>query len=166
MVQKIRKQGLKNGLKKDANKVLNQENLPYVLDVLQIKLISRNYNDLLADHFGINKMQKLIIQKYYRPTFWANLEIYIKCCDICLSSKAMKHKPYNDLQLLLILTQWWKDLLIDFVTGLSISTNWKRDNYNLILVIVDWLTKMINYKSIKMTIDALGLLKVIQNLVV
>ena len=32
---------------------------------------------------------------------------------------------------------------MDFITGLSISIDWKRDNYDFILVIVDWLTKMV-----------------------
>ena len=54
---------------------------------------------------------------------------------------------------------------MDFVTSLLISTDWKRDNYNSILVIVDWLTKMIYYKLLKITIDTLGLAKIIINVV-
>ncbi len=42
---------------------------------------------------------------------------------------------------------------MDFVTGLSISTEWKGDSYNSILVIVDRLTKMVNYEPVKVTID-------------
>ena len=50
---------------------------------------------------------------------------------------------------------------MDFVMGLPISTNWKGDSYNLILVIVDQLTKMVYYEPVKVTIDAPGLAKVI-----
>ena len=50
---------------------------------------------------------------------------------------------------------------MDFVTGLPISINWKRDRYNSILVIIDWLTKVVHYKPIKITINAPGLVKVI-----
>ena len=39
-----------------------------------------------------------------------------------------------------------------FVTSLPILINWKRDNYNSILVIVDWLTKMVHYKLVKITL--------------
>ena len=46
--------------------------------------------------------------------------------------------------------------MIDFVTGLPISTDWKRDSYDSILVIVDQLTKMVHYKPVKITINALG----------
>ena len=50
---------------------------------------------------------------------------------------------------------------MDFVTGLPISTNWKGDSYDSILVIVDRLTKMVPYKPVKITINAPGLAKVI-----
>ena len=56
--------------------------------------------------------------------------------------------------------------MIDFVTGLPISTNWKGDSYDSILVIVDRLTKMVYYEPVKVTIDAPGLAKVILDVVV
>ena len=55
---------------------------------------------------------------------------------------------------------------MDFVTRLPISTDWKSENYDSILVIVDWLTKIVHYKSVKVTIDAPGLAKVIIDIVV
>ena len=33
---------------------------------------------------------------------------------------------------------------MDFITGLPILTDWKRDNYDLILVIVDQLIKIVH----------------------
>ena len=41
-----------------------------------------------------------------------------------------------------------------------------KNSYNLILIIVDWLTKMIYYELVKVTIDVLDLVKVIINVVV
>ena len=55
---------------------------------------------------------------------------------------------------------------MDFITGLPISTDWKGDSYDLILVIVDRLTKMVHYKPVKVTIDAPGLAEVIIDVVV
>ena len=55
---------------------------------------------------------------------------------------------------------------MDFVTGLSISINWKRDNHNFILVILDWLIKMVHYKPVKITLDISGVAKVIIDVVV
>lgn len=49
---------------------------------------------------------------------------------------------------------------------LPISADWKEDSYDAILIIVDYLTKMIHYKLIKTTIDATGLAKIIINVVI
>lgn len=55
---------------------------------------------------------------------------------------------------------------MDFVMDLLISTNLKGESYDSILIIVDRLTKMIYYKTIKVTIDILSLAKVIIDMVV
>ncbi len=55
---------------------------------------------------------------------------------------------------------------MDFITGLSVSTNWKGENYDSILVIVDCLTKMVYYELVKVTIDIPGQAEVIINIVV
>ena len=60
----------------------------------------------------------------------------------------------------------WKDFLIDFMTSLTVSINWNRDSYDSILVIVDWLTKMIHYKPVKITFNVAGLAEVIIEVVV
>ena len=55
---------------------------------------------------------------------------------------------------------------MDFVMGLPILTDWKRNSYNSIFVIVNWLTKIVHYKPVKVIINALGLAEVIINVVV
>ena len=55
---------------------------------------------------------------------------------------------------------------MDFVTGLLISTNWNRESYDSILVIVNRLTKMMHYKPVKVTINTLGLAEVILDMIV
>ena len=50
---------------------------------------------------------------------------------------------------------------MDFVTGLPVSTNWKGNTYDSILVIVNRLIKIVHYESVKMTIDAPALAEVI-----
>ena len=65
-----------------------------------------------------------------------------------------------------VLTYWLKDLFIDFVTGLSISTNWKNRSYDFILMIVHYLTKIANYKPVKVTINVPSLAKIIINIII
>ena len=49
--------------------------------------------------------------------------------------------------------------------GLPVLIDWKEDSYDLILVIIDRLTKMVHYKPVKVIIDALRLAKVIIDMV-
>ena len=95
-----------------------------------------------------------------------DVEDYVKGCNVCLASKAVRHKPYGDLQSLPIPTHRWKGLSMDFITGLPIWTDWKGNSYDSILVIVDWLTKMVYYKSVKVIIDAPDFAEVIINVMI
>ena len=150
----------------DIEGVLQYRGLPYIPEIIRSELISRHHDDPLAGHFGIDKTRELIARKYYWPTLRQDVEAYVKGCDVCLASKAVRHKPYGDLQALPIPTHRWKDLSMDFVTGLPVSTDWKGKSYDLILVIVDRLTKMVHYEPVKITIDAPGLAEVIIDVVV
>ena len=55
---------------------------------------------------------------------------------------------------------------MDFVMDLPILTDWKRNSYDSILVIVNRLTKMVHYKLVKVTTNAPGLAEVIIDIVV
>ena len=146
--------------------MLHHQGLSFMPEAIWIKLISRHHNNPLVGHFGTEKTRKLLAWKYYWLTLRHNIEAHVRGCDVCLVSKAVRHKPCGDLQFLLVPTRQWKDLSIDFVTGLPISIDWKRDSYNSILVIVNRLTKIVHYKPVKIIIDILGLVKVIINVVI
>lgn len=57
--QKIRAKMLKKDFKKE-DKVLQHQKLPFLLDVIKIKLINRLHNNLLVDNFSIDKIKELI----------------------------------------------------------------------------------------------------------
>ena len=80
--------------------------------------------------------------------------------------QTVKNKLFSNLQALLIATPWWKKHLMNFVIQLPISINKKGENYNFILVIVNWFIKMIYYIPIKVTFNALGQAKVILNMII
>ena len=67
---------------------------------------------------------------------------------------------------MLVQTYQWKNFSKDFVTGLPILINWKRDSYDSILIIIDWLTKVVYYHLVKITINASGFAKIIIDVVV
>ena len=163
--QKIRPEGLKNSYE-EVDGILHHQGLLFVLEATRTELVSRHHDDPLAGHFGIDKTKDVVSRKYYWSSLREDIEAYVKGCEICLGSKAVRYKPYGDLQSLPVPTHWWKDLSIDFVTGLPISTNWKGESYDSILVIVDRLTKMVYYEPVKVIIDAPGLAEVILDVVV
>ena len=55
---------------------------------------------------------------------------------------------------------------MDFIMGLLVLMGCKDENYDLIIVNVDWLTKIVYYKPVKITINAPGLTKVIIHIVI
>ena len=146
--------------------VLQYQGLPYVPEIICSEVISCHHNDPLAGHFGIDKTRELVGRKYSWPSLKKDIENYVRRCDACLTSKAVRHKLYGDLQSLSVPTHQWKDFSIDFVTGLPLSADWKGDTYDLVLVIIDRLTKMVHYEPVKVTIDAPRLAKVIIDVVV
>ena len=78
--------------------MLQYRGLPYVLEIIYSKVISRHHNDFLARHFGIDKTRELVGRKYYWPSLKKDVENYVRGCDVCLASKAVRHKLYRDLQ--------------------------------------------------------------------
>ena len=89
----------------DIEQVLHFQGFLYIPKVIRSELIGKHYNDPLAGHFGIKKIQELLARKYFWPTLQKNVKAYIKGCHICLPSKAVCNKPYGDLQSLLIPTR-------------------------------------------------------------
>lgn len=82
---------------------------------------------------------------------YQDVEAYRRRYSICLALKIVRHKLYNDLRLLPVYTYYWKDHFINFVISLPILTNWKRDSYDTIFVMVNYLIKMIYYKLVKIS---------------
>ena len=100
--QRIRTEGL-NGYE-ELDRVLYHQELPFVPEAIQTEIISRHYNDPLVGHFNINKTKDLVGRKYYWPSLRRDIEAYVKGCGVCLGSKAVRHKPYGNLQSLPIPT--------------------------------------------------------------
>ena len=103
MTREIRNKGLKEGLE-EIDEVLYCKSRPYLLEIIRTKIISKHHNDSLAGHFGVEKTRELVTQKYYWPTLRDDIEVYVKGCDVCNASKTVRHKPYENLQLLPVLT--------------------------------------------------------------
>ena len=85
-----------NGYKK-IDGVLHYQGLPFVSEIIWIKLISWHHSNLLIRHFGINKTKDFVGQKYYWPGLQVDIEVYVKGCNIYLGSKTVRQKLYGVL---------------------------------------------------------------------
>ena len=66
--------------------------------------------------------------------------------------KPSHHAPYGKLVPLKIPERNWKEILMDFITDLPVS-----HSFNLILVVVDRLTKQVHFVLTHKLLNALGL---------
>ena len=79
---------------------------------------------------------------------------YIQDCKTCNSTKAARHKPYGLLQSLPALNEPWRDITIDFITGVPLSLGVDRKAYDAILVVIECYTKLAKYYPVLKSITA------------
>src|ERR1700761_6071685 len=116
---------------------------------LRTSLIRRNHDDSLAGHGGTAKTTELVSLQYYWPRMRETIKRYVRNCDICQRSKAVRHAPYGMLLPNEVPDQLWKSIAMDFITDLPNS-----DGYDTILVVIDRLTKMSHFIPCTKNLDA------------
>ena len=117
------------------------------------ELIRKHHDDPLSGHFGAQKTLDLIQRKYFWPACAEQVKAYVQTCNVCQRIKVLRHKSYEELSSLPVSEVPWKEISMDFITGLPPS---KRGGvvYDAILVVVDRCTKMAKYLPVTTKIDA------------
>ena len=115
-------------------------NLIYVPEILRTKIISSSHDPPAAGHSGRKKTFELISRDFWWPKVRSTIEQYIRNCDTCARIKPVRHAPFGYLKPLEITQKRWQSISLDFVTGLPISSG-----YNMLLVVVDRLTKIAHF---------------------
>lgn len=96
-----------------------------MIEIIGIWLISSSYDEPPAGPFKIMNTCELVARNCHWATLQHDVQIYVKIYNVCLAFKVICHKRYNNLQLVPVPIHCWKDLSMNFVIDLSISTNWK-----------------------------------------
>jgi len=109
-------------------------------DKLRAELIKQHHDIPTTGHGGTAKTTELIQRKYYWPHMRDLIKKYIKNCDTCQRTKAVRHAPYVLLQPNEVPEKPWKSISMDFITDLP-----KSEGYDAILVVIDRLTKMSHF---------------------
>ena len=123
------------GLLRISNKVYVPEN-PSTLAAL---LICHIHEQPSTGHPWRNCMVRLLSTRFHLKNLAQRVAKYLKNCSVCC--KLARHaSPPLLLRLLPVPDAPWYNISVDFVGPLPVS-----DGYNMIMVIVDWLTKMRHY---------------------
>src|SRR5258708_10635865 len=75
---------------------------------------------------------------------------YTASCTTCACTKSVRHKPYRKLKQLLIPSQPWSSILMDFIEQLPAS-----EDFSTILVVINHLTKQVIFIPSHDTVNAL-----------
>ena len=121
---------------------------------VQAEILLRNHDDPHAGHFGAHKTFELLQHKYFWSRMIEDIKRYVKDCKTCNCTKAARHKPYELLQSLLAPSEPWKDITMNFITGMLPSLRIDRKAYDTILVVVDCYSKLAKYYPVLKTITA------------
>ncbi len=142
----------------NSQEMIEYNELLYVSEDLSIReeLLKHHHDDSLAKHFDADKISELLDCKYYWKSINKDVKKYVNTCDICQRMKMKRHLSYDELRSLLRFTDSWKEITMNFITDLS-SSKWKEVMYDLILVIVDYYTKMTCYLSMKKILTVIKL---------
>jgi hypothetical protein len=108
----------------------------------------------LHGHQGVKKTLERLQEQGYKYKK-KDVEKVIKQCDLCMRTKAQRHKPYGNLQPLPVAQRPWDSITMDFITKLPLSEEPSTGIfYDSIMVIVDRLTKFSYYLPYRESTDA------------
>jgi hypothetical protein len=110
---------------------------------LKLDLIKKIHDQSTSKHSKIRRICKYISKWYYWSQVKQSVKRYIRNGHICKRFKATRDKYSKLLNLLFISDRSWTNIIMNFVIDLSKSKN----EFNVILMIVNRLTKMHHYIS-------------------
>lgn len=107
---------------------------------LRTKLNSNLHGTAIGGHSGILATYQRIKKLFYWPGLKVDVEDFVKQCQVCQQAKHEHHHPVGTLQPLQIPSRAWQELTMDFIEGLP-----KSDNCDVIMMVVDRLTKYAHF---------------------
>ena len=103
-----------------------------------------------------------IKNKYYWHDMTKNISKYVQTYDICQHVKSRYHKQYDEINIIFIFFIFFEIIFMNFIIKL-LSSNWLNKIYDIILIIVDTLTKFSLYVLYIKNIKANDLRKLYYN---
>lgn len=131
------KVALKHDLMKDE--ILYNKTWIEVPDGTSIKtqILKRRKNSKMAGHHSRAKMVSFVCHIFEWLSWTACVNIYVNGCDSCQQVESVIQKLFGKLNTLPVPEGPWTDISDDLITGLQVLKV-----FDIILTVIDWLTKM------------------------
>jgi len=120
--------------------VLFRKGLLWVSENMHTELLQEVHDQSSISHLGNRRIIDLVQRFYYWSGHRATIRRYIRNCHACQRSKAPRDSINGLHHPLSIPQERWKDIAMDFITGLSLS-----EGYNVICTIICRLIKERHY---------------------
>ena len=132
---------------KSLDDVIYYDSKVYILQnsTLCNAVISQYHDDVFTGHFRKLRTAELMRRSYDWPGAVRDVWRYCHDCVKCQKAKPSHHKPYRLLNPLPVSTEPWHTVTMNFITDLPLSSTYESMMWDLILVIVNKLTKMAHY---------------------
>ncbi|KAD5961580.1 hypothetical protein E3N88_13053 [Mikania micrantha] len=114
-------------------------------------LLHEFHTTATGGHSGYYRTYRRLAANLYWPGMTSTVKQFVRECDVCQRCKASTLKPGGLLQPLAIPEAIWEDLSMDFIGGLPMSKG-----FNVILVVVDRLSKYAHFITLKHPYTAKG----------
>jgi hypothetical protein len=114
-------------------------------------IIEQHHDTCIAGHAGRFKTLELISHNYWWPQMSHYIGIYIKTCDLCNRTELQCRRPFGELHPSETPEAPWDMVSVDFIVELPES-----HGYNVIMNVIDSVTKRTHFIPMHTTINAEG----------
>ena len=159
-IKQARVKMLKDKEWQEVDGVMYKERKVYIPkdDKLRAEIIRLYHNILVGEHKGQWKIVELVTHNFWWPGVTKEVKQYMEGCNFCQRNKNCIEQPVGKLIFNSILERSWTYISADFITKLPLA-----QGYNLILVVVDRLTKMVHFISTTEKTSAEGLARLFRD---
>ena len=147
---------------REVDSVIYKERKVYIPkdDKLREEIIRLHHDTPVRGHGGQQKMVELVTRNFWWPRVTKEMKQYVKEYDACQQNKNCTERPVGKLMPNSIPEKPWTHKLVDFITKLPLA-----QGYDSILVVVNWLTKMVYFIPTMEKTSAEGLARLFRDTV-
>ena len=110
------------------------------------RILLESHDKPMTRHPGVARKYEILQRQYYKPTMIDSVCQYIRNCHVCSRAQPARNKQ-GELVLPSVPHQPWKNLALDFITELSVSSDDCYPHSRHIWVVTDKLTKKKHFVS-------------------